>query len=59
MDTFSILGFVFGMMGMVGFTFAVIAIARIDNLTKKLKELEIIPEDFESESPKKRETIDA
>lgn len=53
METFGILGFVFGVIGMVGFTFSIIAIARIDNLTKKLKELEVIPEDFESSNSKK------
>lgn len=53
MEIFAILGFVFGMMGMVGFTFSIIAIARINNLTKKLKELDLIPKDFESASAKK------
>lgn len=59
METFGILGFVFGMMGMVGFSLSVIAIARVTNLTKKLKEFDVLPEDFESVSPKKSKTDDA
>lgn len=47
METFAILGFVFGMMGMVGFTLSVVAIARISNLIVKLKEFDVIPEEFD------------
>lgn len=47
METFAILGFVFGMMGMVGFTLSIIAIARISNLIIKLKEFDVIPDEFD------------
>lgn len=58
METFGILGFVFGMMGMVGFVIAIIAIARVDNLTAKLKEFDVIPEDFESAKSQRSKTDD-
>ena len=48
METFGILGFVFGLMGLMGFFLAIVAIARITNLIKKLKEFDVIPENFET-----------
>lgn len=46
------LGFVFGIMGMSmgisGFTFAIIAMKKVDKLESKLKELNVLNHDFKS-----------
>lgn len=46
------LGFVFGIvgmsMGMIGFTFAIIAMKKLGNLESKLKELNVWDDDFKS-----------
>ena len=46
------LGFIFGItgmsMGVIGFVFGVISMSKIDKLEKKLKELNIISQDFKS-----------
>jgi hypothetical protein len=46
------MGFIFGIIGMsmgvTGFIFGVISIAKIDKLEKKLKELNVINHDFKS-----------
>lgn len=47
METFAILGFVFGLMGMLGFSLSIIAIARVSNLIIKLKEFDVIPDEFD------------
>ena len=46
------LGFIFGItgmsMGVIGFIFGAISISKIDKLEKKLKELEVLDQDFKS-----------
>ena len=46
------MGFVFGMMGMsmgvVGFVFGIICFSKVDKLEKKLKELNVLVQDFKS-----------
>lgn len=46
------LGFIFGItgmsMGVIGFVFGVISMSKIDKLEKKLKELNVISQDFKS-----------
>lgn len=46
------LGFIFGIMGMsmgvMGFIFGVTSMSKIDKLEKRLKELNILNEDFKS-----------
>ena len=46
------LGFIFGIMGMsmgvMGFIFGVISMSKIDKLEKRLKELDVLDEDFKS-----------
>ncbi len=54
MEVFGIIGFSFSIIGMSGFVFSIIAIARITNLEKKLKEFDVLPEDYNSiDAPKK------
>ncbi len=45
MEGFGIAGMA---MGILGFIFAISSLKRIDNLEKKLKELNVIDEDFKS-----------
>lgn len=45
MEAFGMTGFTFGLMG---FIFGMIAFRRVDNLEKKLKELNVLDEDFKS-----------
>ena len=42
MEAFGVLGFVFGMMGLIAFV-------RLEKLTKTLKEKEILEEDYKDE----------
>ncbi|MEH8015725.1 hypothetical protein MN202_00635 [Rheinheimera muenzenbergensis] len=46
------LGFVFGIIGMsmgiAGFSFAIITMKKLDNLESKLKELNVLSNDFKS-----------
>ena len=46
------LGFIFGIMGMsmgvLGFIFGVISMTKIDKLEKRLKELDVLNQDFKS-----------
>lgn len=46
MDAFGMTGFTFGLMG---FIFGVIAFRRIEKLEKKLKEINVLEEDFKSQ----------
>jgi hypothetical protein len=47
-----VFGFVFGM---VGLSLASVALYRIDNLEKKLKQFDVIPREFDSEKEQKED----
>ena len=54
MDSFGFLAFPFGILG---FIFSMTALARINNLEKKLKQFDVIPRTFNSEKePKETES---
>ncbi|MDC1150091.1 hypothetical protein OAT47_01215 [Gammaproteobacteria bacterium] len=49
MEGLAVTGFVFGMMGFVFGTVGVVAIVRLENLTKTLKQKGILEEDYKEE----------